>query len=427
MGINKTLAMGSGLLEGIQQAMVYNQRKEVAQLERDFKDKQFKLKEKLAIDKAKSQTANEKLLADYVEKFEQKNTPTHVDSMGQGTSMGSPDMGGQAAGPGGQAGGFDPKMLQDPMYLLLSKNAGNDVTQIGSLMQRTDRAGQLHDESVARLDESKKKRLQEGSKVTYVTEINPQTGEKFSVPRPTYPGAQGQGGGLGQPSQAVQGGDNRIQTGRSKGQQPITPQDSPFVIHPETYDRAKPNDKSWDWYNEQGYIKVAPTQIEKVQKLESVQKIIAEVEKLMDKNIPRDERGAAGRLGAVSRAIESKTQFTQTGVELAVMKDYIDGNKAQVAKALGEVGNLSEQEQQAVISLFGDLKDVGSKHWMQFDLLKKTFDNAKLTSFGRGMAESDEFSPLPKRAYMQLEEGKETTFGNGQTWTINHGKVKRVK
>ena len=76
------------------------------------------------------------------------------------------------------------------------------------------------------------------------------------------------------------------------------------------------------------------------------------------------------------------------------MRDYITANRAQVAKALGEVGNLSEQEQMAVTKAFGDIGDSGPKAWMQFNLLKKTFEKSKNVAFGLGSAKPDfSFNP----------------------------------
>jgi len=165
---------------------------------------------------------------------------------------------------------------------------------------------------------------------------------------------------------------------------PIPEGDRPFYINPETMERA-PVGVSPEEAEALGLIRVAPTQLEKVQKIEAVKSVLDEVELIMTEVIPKEEM--IGRVGGIARGISSQMQITKSGQKLAVLKDYITANRAQVAKALGEVGNLSETEQEAVTNAFGAITDAGPKAWMQFELLKKTFEKAKRNAFGQAKNE----------------------------------------
>lgn len=171
---------------------------------------------------------------------------------------------------------------------------------------------------------------------------------------------------------------------------PIVEDDRPFYINPETMQRA-PVGMTPEQASKSGFVRIPATQMEKVQKIEAVKSVLAEVELLMNQVIPKQE--AIGRLGGLGRKISAEAQITEGGQKLAVLKDYINANRAQVAKALGEVGNLSESEQEAVVKAFGSITDAGPKAWMQFELLKKTFEKAKTVAFGSANKVDFVFNP----------------------------------
>ena len=159
-------------------------------------------------------------------------------------------------------------------------------------------------------------------------------------------------------------------------------------------ERAKPGMTAKEAV-EKGFTQITPGQMEKVQKISAVQEVIKEVKKMMGKVIPKKE--AVGRLGGIAREISAAAQMTETGQDLAVLRDYIMANRAQVAKALGEVGNLSETEQEAVVKAFGAIGDAGPKAWKQMALLEKTFEKSKDVAFGSTGEYDVEYNPRTGR------------------------------
>ena len=252
--------------------------------------------------------------------------------------------------------------------------------------------------------------------------------ETLSLTDPNiYPGAAttGQPGLGGQPpslSQPTLGATPSIQTAPPTGQRRVTESDLAYWIDPKIGKAATWGDNSDD-LTKRGYVRIAQAQLAGIKKISIVEDIIKEVELLMNGNIPKEE-GPFGKVMGMARGVEAYTQITKRGVDLAVMRDFIDGTKAMVAKSLGEVGNLSEQEQEAVKRLYGDITDRGEKAWASFEQLKKIFANAKARAYGIDLPET---GTLPAEAMKQLKEGVKTTFGNGQVWTLTNGKAARVQ
>jgi len=170
-----------------------------------------------------------------------------------------------------------------------------------------------------------------------------------------------------------------LQTKKAQGDQPIPLKDQPLWINPETMERAKPG-MTPNQASQAGFRQITAGQLEKVQKITAVHRIMARVESLMEEVIPKKE--TIGRLGGLGREASAALQITNRGQKLAVLRDFVAANKAQVAKALGEVGNLSQTEQEDVIKGFGAIGDAGPKAWMQFKLLQDTFEDAKSNAFG---------------------------------------------
>jgi hypothetical protein len=173
-----------------------------------------------------------------------------------------------------------------------------------------------------------------------------------------------------------------VMTKKPKLQQLIAEKDLPTWRHPET-GAAPPAGMKVGEAQDAGFLKVPMTQIEKINKIFSVQRILDQIRTMMEATIPR-EGGIAARMKGVGRLAESQLQITERGEDLAKMRDFIKGVRAQLAKALGEVGNLTELEQQAVVEMLGAMTDTGSKAWKSFELVEDVFENTKAFAFGKG-------------------------------------------
>lgn len=173
-----------------------------------------------------------------------------------------------------------------------------------------------------------------------------------------------------------------VMTKKPKLEQLIAEKDLPTWRHPST-GAAPPAGMKVGEAQDAGYLKVPLTQIEKINKIFSVQRILDQIRTMMEATIPR-ESGIAARLKGGGRLVESQLQITERGENLAKMRDFIKGVRAQLAKALGEVGNLTELEQQAVVEMLGAMTDTGSKAWKSFELVEDVFENTKAFAFGKG-------------------------------------------
>jgi hypothetical protein len=154
--------------------------------------------------------------------------------------------------------------------------------------------------------------------------------------------------------------------------------DIPYWVNPDTLEKAKPGDTPVD-LEARGFYKIPTTELTRFNDIVLVDNVLDKVERMMRDTVP--ESGT--RLEGALRSGQAWAQFGDQGQKLAVMRDFISQNKTKVAKALGAVGNLTENEQKDAEIAFGSLADAGGKAWMQFRLLRETFEDAKNVMFGR--------------------------------------------
>lgn len=95
-----------------------------------------------------------------------------------------------------------------------------------------------------------------------------------------------------------------------------------------------------------------------------------------------------------------------------------EGDRKQVAEAI----NSAESPEQ----LKGAAQTAAQLLNGKLESLKKTYESGldNKPAFGGGGSQQEQ---LPPQAAASLKEGHETTFGNGQVWTLRNGKAERIK
>ncbi len=155
-------------------------------------------------------------------------------------------------------------------------------------------------------------------------------------------------------------------------------------------------------------------------------------ELLQDPDIVGSVGPISGRLGNVEQAV-GDTYFGQ-GSAQATKEQELRTNFSylKLLEAKGLLGG------RPASTLIGNLSAVTANPKMAPNLINGSLnamttnldnvkDEAKRYAFGGASNSPTDAGALPAAAKAQLKEGQDTTFGNGQVWTLTNGKESRVK
>ena len=296
-------------------------------------------------------------------------------------------------------GGFE-DLMSDPKFQVMSKLAGQDLSGVGRLIQQTrgqdtarDRLQVSKDSLAQRVSaESRSDVDRDAARLITQQATNQRDVQFIKEPDPDNPGAErymrvsltnsfppepiSSFGFNGRPNTGAPPAITRpnLRASLTKSETPIAPEDRAFWIDPRSFAPVSNDIKTAGDAAKIGAIRVNPTQMTNVGRMASAKEILVDITELFEKVLPEEGSELPLRIGGAIRKGKSAFQAGQVGRDAAVLEAQINGNKATFAKALGEVGNLSENEQQAVISLFGSILDDPRVARAKLNLLRKQFD-----------------------------------------------------
>ncbi len=128
-----------------------------------------------------------------------------------------------------------------------------------------------------------------------------------------------------------------------------------------------------------------------IQKIDTLDSVFSNIEEAWKKTIPKKKGGLLQPLAGTFSKLGSLQQRTTEEIDTKTYLDFVGGIRALLARGFGDVGNLSEFEQRAVLSAvpsifpFEDIEQTGSDKIKQ---LKKVIGDIK-ESRKKGMALED--------------------------------------
>ena len=118
--------------------------------------------------------------------------------------------------------------------------------------------------------------------------------------------------------------------------------------------------------------------------------------------------GFGGRLEGVKLSAEAALQVGEMGSKAAAYQSSVEGMRSQIARGLGEVGNLSETEQKAAINLLPKLTDNNETRAQKMqnfrDYIKIRTDSVKRGNINNN--ENSDFSKMSDDELRRIAGGK---------------------
>jgi hypothetical protein len=207
---------------------------------------------------------------------------------------------------------------------------------------------------------------------------------------PKYPGLAG--GGRQPSPNSRPSGPGGIQTSPASMDKLLSDEDRILWVDPKTM-RAAPLGSTPKSATNNGYVRITPASKEKSRSYTLALDNMLKIGDMMKKVFPYTEDKATGEIkgkggageritGAPSRWLGAKLQ---TNPEAARLQRKIRGTIASVARMIGEVGNLAEQEQARALEMQAQLIDSPEVAWGVYNDLLELTQNSKMRFLGEVM------------------------------------------
>jgi len=355
--------------------------------------------------------------------------PNLVEMLAQGPSAVAqgPDV--QAQGPTAQGGRPIDTLYRKPGLILQGEQLGLPLSRIAEIQRHVERgvietvpdaSGGMH---YVKIDPYSNKivgyigpaKLPPYEKITQTTP-GAGTTEQFVLPYQMMRG----GGGVQTPTPMMQ-------TKPDIGNLPISEQNIPLWIHPETLQSPQfgvtPNQAE-----KQGFKRISTNDRTKINDLRGVRSVIARIRELTEKVFPKTETPLGRIAGGAKRTLGA---LAQVDLNARTLRDMLEATLAPLIRALGEKGTLATEDVTRARGFVFDLDDRADLVWDKLQNMENLFSEIQKSTIagtykpqkeaGKGKPALSMKKELPPQAVKQLKEGQYTTFKNGQIWTIYEG------